>query len=768
MITIDSKDLKFGLMIICKDETETLRKSLNSIAKYVDEIVVNWNGSNPETEKVLKEFNCKIYRKEWSNDFSDARNFIMEKATGDLLLWLDADDVVVHPERIKETCEKVFAHPEVGALWCEWLYDHDENGNCVTKLWRERIVRRSWFKWTGRLHETLIQQVNAKHIITDAFQIKHLTTEEQIKQSAIRNLNIIADQYKKEHNENNVDAKTVLDLARALGSVSRDDEALLGYEEYVGIGGWDNDRAMAYSKMAEIYRKKQNWDQALNADLLVIKMKPDWPDGYLGLASTFYLMEKWEETIALITLGKLLEPPYGVMPCDPMAYTGRPLLLLHYALFQLGRFNECLDIINKALVYYPDNEILKQMKKNCEQILKEERLTKSVIEIKKQLEETKDNERLKALVNAVPDYMSDHPVFVRLRNKYSEIKKNNRIVIFCGPTPEAWSPTSVQTGIGGSEEAVINMARELVKLGWTVDVYTNCNNPANYDGVQYYNDYEYDKNEPCDIFIAWRMADYVKFAPKECPKIYLWLHDIQRPEFYNPEIVSKIDKIFALSKYHRNNLPDIPDDKFFITSNGIDVKHFSLNGHKKVPYKCIYASSPDRGLDILLEMWPKIKGKFPLATLDVYYGFTKTYDEIHKDDYNWTKYKLKVMEMLKQPGITYYGRVGHQEIADAFMQSEFLLYPTAFKEISCITAMKSQAGGVYPITTNLAALDETVQYGIKIKGDINKPEVKEEYLDAVLKAMEENHNKEREEMREWALSTYSWSNVAKSWDKLFK
>lgn len=770
MIKINNKILRLSLMYIVKDETETLRKSLESIYKYVDEIVVNWNGTNSETEKILQEFNCKIYKKEWTNDFSEARNFIMEKATGDLCMWLDADDIVVHPERIKIACEKAFEVSDVGALWCEWYYDHDKNGNCVMKLWRERIVRKGWFKWVGRLHETLMQTAFAQHITTDAFIIKHLATQEQIQESAVRNIKIISDQYIKEHEEKNVDAKTVLDFARSLGAIGKDDEALEIYAEFVEIGGWDNDRAMAYIKMADIFRKKEQWDKALNCDLLVIKMKPIWPDGYLGLATTNYFIGKYEETVSLITLAKLLDPPYGVMPIDPMSYFAKPLLILYYSLFQLGRFAECLEIIKKAIVYYPDNEGLKLMGNNCIKLLKQEKLTEAMINVKKQLEEDKDEAKLKALAEATPEYMKDHPVFIRLRNKYSGQVKNNRIVMFCGPSPEAWSPLSVNTGIGGSEEAVINMSKELVKLGWIVDVYTNCNAPANYDGVQYHNDYEYDITEKCDIFIAWRMADYVKFAP-EGSRVFLWLHDIQRAEFYNPSILERIEKIFALSKYHRTNLPDIPDDKFFITTNGIDVSQFSENGFKKIPYKCIYASSPDRGLDIVLECWPKIKGKYPSATLDIFYGFTKTYDELHKEDYNMVKYKEKIMEMIKQPGIVYHGRVGHKELADAFMQSSFWIYPTSFTEIFCITAIKSQASGTYPITTDLAALDETVQYGIKINGDIRNPEVKEKYLSAVLETMGKDGsllNKEREKMKEWALSNYSWSNVANNWNELFK
>ncbi len=768
MIKINGKEYTLALNLICKDETNELKNALESVAKYVDEIVVNWNGTNPETEKILKEYNSKIYKYEWKDDFGDARNFILYKTTADYVIWLDSDDIILNPERIIPICEELFVNEEIGAIWTEWLYDFDEYGNCIMNLRRERIVKRKYFKWVSRLHETLIQNQYYKHIITDAFKIKHCAIPGKVAGAAYRNLKIITEQYNKEHQEGNIDAKTVFDLARSLGAVGEYQKALEIYKEYVEIGGWDNDRATAYLRIAEIYRHNQEWDKAYEYDLLAIKMKPAWPDGYLGLATTCYLLSKWNETIELIKVARKLAPPYGEMPCDPQTYLGKPLLLLHYALFQLGRFEDCLKVIEEGLRYYPNHKILTQMKVNCEEILHNEKITRAVLDIKKEIEKEKDNEnKLKALVVASPDNVQEHPTLIRLRNKYFGVNKNNRIVIFCGDTSEPWTPLSVESGIGGSEEAVINMAKELTNLGWLVDIYNFCVDSGNYDGVFYHNEYEYDINEHCDIFIAWRLAEFVKLAPKTCNKIYLWLHDIQRADYYNETILNKITKIFALSKYHRTNLPDIPDDKFFITGNGIIPNQFELDGIKKIPYKCIYASSPDRGLDIVLECWYEIKRKFPEATLHVFYGFNKTYDDTHKDDYNWTTYKLKVMELLKQDGIIYRGRVGHKELAQEMLQSEYWLYPTYFTEISCITAMKCQASGVIPITTDLAALDETVQYGIKVKGNIRDEAIKKEWLQNVLDFMS-GKTIPIKEMSDWAKQTYSWENVAKQWDNLFR
>ena len=47
------------------------------------------------------------------------------------------------------------------------------------------------------------------------------------------------------------------------------------------------------------------------------------------------------------------------------------------------------------------------------------------------------------------------------------------LAFYCGDSVEPWGPRSLWQGIGGSEEAVIHMYRQLRVLGWRVDVYAN-------------------------------------------------------------------------------------------------------------------------------------------------------------------------------------------------------------------------------------------------------------------------------------------------------
>lgn len=187
------------------------------------------------------------------------------------------------------------------------------------------------------------------------------------------------------------------------------------------------------------------------------------------------------------------------------------------------------------------------------------------------------------------------------------------------------------------------------------------------------------------------------------------------------------------------------------------------------PTRIIYSSSLDRGLIYLLNNWQKIQEGCPKAELHVFYGFD-VFDALHRNNPSMMKWKEHIMELLKQPGITYHGRVGHKELEEEMLKAGIWAYPTDFDEISCITAMKSQALGAIPVVTNRAALQETVKNGIKIDGDILEEDVQEAYVKALVGLL--NNPAEQEDIRKtmmpWAKEQFPWKRVAADWDRMLR
>lgn len=90
--------MKLSACMIVKNEEKMLAKTLPSLSKYADEIVLMDTGSSDGTMEVAKKFGAKIYRFPWINDFSAARNESLKYATGDWILWIDADEFMTEED----------------------------------------------------------------------------------------------------------------------------------------------------------------------------------------------------------------------------------------------------------------------------------------------------------------------------------------------------------------------------------------------------------------------------------------------------------------------------------------------------------------------------------------------------------------------------------------------------------------------------------------------------------------------------------------------
>lgn len=184
--------------------------------------------------------------------------------------------------------------------------------------------------------------------------------------------------------------------------------------------------------------------------------------------------------------------------------------------------------------------------------------------------------------------------------------------------------------------------------------------------------------------------------------------------------------------------------------------------------RVINTSSADRGLQHLLEMWPDIRKEVPDAELEWFYGW-QLFDKFYSNNPASMAWKAKMIELLSQPGVIAHGRLPQPELEEEMRRCGVFAYPAHFGEINCISAIKAQAFGCEPVVVSYAALQETVQYGHKVEGDIYDEETKGEYkkqlIDALKNPMSED---DRSMMMIDTTIKYGWEKIAKDWDKLFK
>lgn len=185
-------------------------------------------------------------------------------------------------------------------------------------------------------------------------------------------------------------------------------------------------------------------------------------------------------------------------------------------------------------------------------------------------------------------------------------------------------------------------------------------------------------------------------------------------------------------------------------------------------HKLFWGSSYDRGLQYLLYMWSDIKQAYPDAELYICYGWD-TFLRLAGGNAERMEWKKSMDALMQQKDIYHFGRVGKDRLREIRGECGIWAYPTDFKEINCITALDCQFQGVVPVTMDLAALQETVGAGIKVKGDIRDPRVQQEYLRELLSLMGDRPRWKRMVLDgKKFVKEVSWSKVADKWIRYFE
>ena len=364
------------------------------------------------------------------------------------------------------------------------------------------------------------------------------------------------------------------------------------------------------------------------------------------------------------------------------------------------------------------------------------------------------------------------------------------VVIATGATPERWDPEIVaRTGMGGSETAVVEVSKRLAAAGHLVRVVADCAEVAVHDGVMWLPLMHLRDVGACDVAIAWRSASLLDDLRDARLKL-IWAHDLGIAHA-TPERLAGVDRVMGVSAWHCEHLKKLlglPERMMFRTRNGIDVDRFLpfqkrdplfVNGEEngtaisrieRDPHKAIWSSSPDRGLAVLLDLWPRIREQVPDATLDVCYGFGNI-DKVLEmtGDLNLAYVASRCRRGAELPGVTLHGRVDQKTLARLMLGAGVLAYCTPWRETSCITCMEAQAAGMRIVTSDLAALSETVgDRGTLLPGDYLTPAYQEAFVTAVVDAMLVLGDADRKRSMAYAREHFSWDGVATEWLALFE
>jgi glycosyltransferase involved in cell wall biosynthesis len=354
---------------------------------------------------------------------------------------------------------------------------------------------------------------------------------------------------------------------------------------------------------------------------------------------------------------------------------------------------------------------------------------------------------------------------------YGMSGKQKRIAFYYN---SAFEGDSVETvPLGGMKKATIHMARELSKLGNAVSVFCDCKKEGLFTGVRYLNlrnMKDHLANDPADIFISEGESQiFMHSLNSRINVLFSGLNPDQRVVI-GKDAIKKIDHYFFVSRWQAEQTIKkfrLDKNKVFITRNGYDPA-FLADGIERIKYRMIYFSSPARGLDILVEIFPKIKKRFSSAELFVF----SDYEFYGKPKGEGEKRYPEIYKKMDQPGIRSLGNIKHAELMRQLQMSYLMAYPTRFHETSCMAAIEAQAAGTPPVTSRIAALPETIEHGktgVLIPGNPRTLLYKWRYLRAIFDLFEDEAKWQAlsEAGKKRMNEDFTWGKIAVEWDSFF-
>ncbi len=207
-VIIDNDQINLSVSMIVKNEEDSIKETLESVKSIADEIIIVDTGSSDNTINICQQYTDKVYQFHWVDDYSIARNYSLDKCSGNWILYIDADEIITNQSQqfLKNNLKNI--DKSIGMLITKIInYAFDENNNQYEYIGQyPRVFRNISFPlvhFFGKIHEQIAPSlINYNLEMRDSdIQIIHkgyLKSNLEMNNKVKRNLTILSNHIQEE------------------------------------------------------------------------------------------------------------------------------------------------------------------------------------------------------------------------------------------------------------------------------------------------------------------------------------------------------------------------------------------------------------------------------------------------------------------------------------------------------------------------------------------------------------------------------------------
>jgi len=337
-------DPTITLCMIVKNEEENIKEAICSVKDAVEQIVVVDTGSTDRTREIAAELGAEVYEEPWEDDFSKARNAGIERATGEWIMILDADERF-STDYVNKLKEVIRDNPDGMAVMLPIKNIVDNDTNVIH--WRASAFKNHpQIRYSGRVHESVSMAVKALGgtiIKCDLPIIHHGYSGDgnAVSKAKGRNLELLQKGYEEEPDNYVYTFYLGKTYLTAYGDYAKAREYLQKTIELCQDKPSPRWEATFYLGMVE--EKEKHMKEALQCWHDVMKEDPQFPDVYYVLGYLYYREQKYKTALAFFEQVLRCDPRFASIAIHNFMFTDKRILdQLQECSALSGDFGKCI------------------------------------------------------------------------------------------------------------------------------------------------------------------------------------------------------------------------------------------------------------------------------------------------------------------------------------------------------------------------------------------------------------------------------------------